>query len=153
MGDPLRFEETGLFSAFSTRWRHTGVNLPRASEPEAQELLDLLTLLVQGLPCPHSALLSHCPGSPPHPFTQLYRVSLGIQAQDWFGGEQVLKWVQKNIGLRDFFEVSTPQFLVFEVAEEFLPPPLSTLKEMSRNQLSVLLQWRLYPSREQIGVT
>lgn len=76
MGDkgPLHFEETGLFSAFSTRWHHTGVNLPSASEPEAQEQQepgpDRLTLLVQGLPCPHSAVLSHCPGSPPHPFTR-----------------------------------------------------------------------------------
>lgn len=89
MGDKDPFEETGLLSAFSTRGRHVGVNLASASEPEAKSSnsLDLLLLLAQGLPSPHSALLSHCPGSPPHPFTrgretfpQLYQVSLGIQA-------------------------------------------------------------------------
>lgn len=34
--DPLYYEEIGLFSLFSTRWRHTGINLPSASEPEGK---------------------------------------------------------------------------------------------------------------------
>jgi hypothetical protein len=67
--DPLCYEELGLFSLFSTRWRHSDLNLPSASEPEAKRS-NSRDEPVQGFPCPGSAWLAHCPVSLPHPFSR-----------------------------------------------------------------------------------
>lgn len=64
-------------------------------------------------------------GSGKHLSSALPRQNLGIQAWGCFGGERVLRWVQKKHGLKGFLEVSTSRFLVFEVAEEFLLRPAS----------------------------